>query len=206
MELHTKHFIANKKPYRKYFGVLPVEKKFILLSEYAEFISSLPLKAINTCINKNKLTSKNQIPVLELAMKFTIQRIENDLQANRNNFIIISDRGRLAAMRYVTRKLQAFNYVPSKFKKETYPNPIKLLLEDPMEKESTQSYFIQFSDFISFIVYHKLMKELSINEPSRKIEEFGHDKIDCLFQKVRSIFNLKACSDRREDGIFIYPK
>ena len=74
-ELHTKYLLCNKDPYRKY-GWTDDQKKDIIIA-ITKCIASLKLQIINVIIDKTKFITAHY-PVLENALKYNIQRIEND--------------------------------------------------------------------------------------------------------------------------------
>jgi len=92
--------------------------------------------------------------VLKNALTYSIQRIENDLDKSfgSERFMIISDEGRISKMRDTARMLQRINYIPSQFNCTSYRKEIKTLIEDPLPKNSKESYFIQLADLMAFVV------------------------------------------------------
>lgn len=112
LEMHTKYFVLGKKPYRS-LG-LPEGERIQVMDLFADLIGSLQLKIINVVINKPRLPA-NLTGVLDTAPKFSVQRIENDLDPTQNpeaRFMIITDPGRVGAMRGTTRRVQRINYIP----------------------------------------------------------------------------------------------
>lgn len=74
-EMHTKHFLCDKDPYRKYNW--SINDKQEILKEYTLAISKLDISIINVMIDKRKI-KRNDYKVLENALTYNIQRIEND--------------------------------------------------------------------------------------------------------------------------------
>lgn len=156
-EMHTKLVLLNKGIYRNMS--LNTNKRVELVYEFADFIASLDIHAINVCINKLKINNKNQKiyrNVLDVAVNFNVQRIENYINKKDpgSKFMIITDEGRVGMMKRTTRKIQKINFIPSQYSPTTYRQEIKLLIEDPLPKDSKESYFIQIADFISYFVYY----------------------------------------------------
>lgn len=164
-EIHTRQLLRFKKPYNQIFSSLPKRQKSQwqdghhwakeILDLFAAHIATLNWSAVNVVIVKNNLTAPPYRPVLDYALSFLIQRIENDLAPQNhpaNKFIIIADPGREASMRHIARRLRRFNPVPSQYG-GTRHLPIRSLIEDPLPKDSKQSYFIQAADFIATVAY-----------------------------------------------------
>lgn len=153
LELHTKYFILNKKLYRALS--LSDTQRVTILDLFCDLIASMDVKIINVSIVKDRITSP-AYEVLDTALKYSVQRIENDLNPAQNpqeRFMIITDPGRVGKMRRTTRRIQRINYIPSRFGPQTYRREIRSLIEDPLPKDSKESYFIQLADLVSFVVY-----------------------------------------------------
>ena len=103
--MHTKHFLCDKDPYRKYNW--NKEQKQKILVEFTLAISKLDAKFINVMIDKRKI-KKSDYKVLENALTYNIQRIENDSNG-KWNYIIITDKGRISPMRKTARSIRAYN-------------------------------------------------------------------------------------------------
>ena len=112
-ELHTREFLLNKNPYFNW-GI-PEHDRAKVIELYCQLCAQLDLKIINVVIVKPRIQA-NEFDVLDTALKFSVQRIENDLAAqSQNRFLIITDWGRVGKMRKTTRRVQKINFIPSKF-------------------------------------------------------------------------------------------
>ena len=203
LEFKAREFILNKNPYRK-FNIDDNNRKKIL-EIIADFLGNIEVKFINVVINKKKI-KKDNYPILENALKFNIQRIENDLKIDPlNKFLIITDEGRVGKMRYTTRKIQKINIIPSKFIGR-YRREIKLLIEDPLPKKSQESYFIQMCDFVAFLIYLYGIKKFLNKEWSNRLSTILNlNELIRIINKIKPVLNLKATNEN-EYGIVCYPK
>lgn len=204
-EMHTKQFLTDKNPYRMY-GWTAEQKQDILIA-FTKAIAGLDLKIINVIIDKTKFIV-GDYPVLEKALTYNIQRIENDSKKNEWNYLIITDEGRLAPMRKTARQIRAFNPVQSKYTHKYMNQPITNLIEDIMEKKSSESYFIQIADFVSYFVhlyFDTRIRKKSLPKRVRNVidEVFVGRVLETL--KVNDSLNLKA-NERNNYGLVIYPK
>lgn len=202
-ELHTKHLVRDKGLYRPY-GWTDEQRREIIIA-FTKCIASLDLRIINVIIDKSKIKTEDY-PVLKTALTYNIQRIENDSRGQRN-YLIISDKGRLAPMRKTAREIRAYNPVQSHFGGHQN-QPIKGLIEDIFEKDSAESYFIQICDFISYFsdLYFRAIdkKEALPNRVSRVVDEVFVRKVMATL-KQGEVLNLKASNSHRY-GFVIYPK
>ena len=203
-EMHTKNFLTDKNPYRNYNWSNEIKRNILI--GFIKTISNMDLSIVNVIIDKTKFTNQNY-KVLENALKYNIQRIENDSK-NQWNYIMITDKGRIAPMRKTARLIRAYNPIHSKFSSEYTNQPVCGLIEDIMEKDSRDSYFIQICDFVSYFVhlYHKtVIKGTPFpNRVGRLIDEtFVRSVMATL--KSTNRFNLRA-NPNNSYGLVIYPK
>jgi len=160
-------------------------------------------------INKSKITATSY-DVLENALKYSIQRIENDMRFSllKKNFIIITDEGRIDKMTRTTRAIQRINYIPSHFGPTTYKNDIKFLLEDPLPKKSQNSYFIQICDLLSYVINLYVQRKYCNPQktwPNRVLNVLSYGEEEILLNSIKNVLNLKA-SRNDPYGLVCYPK
>lgn len=201
-EMHTKHFLTDKNPYREYNWT--AEQKVEILKQFTLMISSLNLSTVNVIINKEAI-NVNDYDVLEKALTYNIQRIENDSHGEWN-FILITDKGRISPMRKTARAIRAFNPIQSQF--GGYINkPIKYMIEDVLEKDSRESHFIQICDFISYFVHLYYMTRYKHREmPNRVKNLIDNEFVGRVMATFSSngILNEKASHEKY--GLVVYPR
>lgn len=205
LEIHTRKLLLNKNPYRQ-FGY-DEKKRFAILDAYSKFINTIDIKSISVVINKKNINARNETyykDILGAALTFNVQRIENDIKKMdpTSKFMIITDEGRLTPMRRTARKIQKINFIPSKFTVSSYRQEINLLIEDPLSKNSKDSYFIQIADFIStFVSLYFTPQTLWHN----RLNWLKKTDIKKLIENMKGIFNKEA-SLKNEYGFVCYPK
>ena len=205
MEFHTKHFILNKNPYRKL--QISDDDRLLIIKLFCELISNLDISIINVVINKKNILSQDY-NVLDNALKYSIQRIENDLNKidPSKKFMIITDQGRIGKMRMTARKIQKINFIPSKYNSKPYRQEIKSLIEDPLEKNSKESYFIQLVDLVAFIIYIYSVNKLNVGKVSNRMPKNASMKyVIGLMERLKGSLNLNA-SKSEPYGVVYYPK
>jgi len=204
MEFHTIPFLKNKFPYRNLN--LSDENRLEIFSEMVTFISTMEFTATNVAINKSKIqTSENRI--IEWGFGYSLQRIENTIRNIDPNekYLIISDPGRISTMRSIARKMQRINFIPSMFSQKNYRQEISLMIEDVLEKDSQESYFIQIADVIAFMTSQYLQFELRVGQLPKRIPiKLDRDYIYEKMEILKPILNTKA-SSKNSYGIVIHP-
>lgn len=203
-EMHTKHFLTDKNPYRNYHWS-KAEKQEIIKA-FTLTIAEMDLHIVNVIIDKTRFKDA-KYQVLENALKYNIQRIENDSHGEWN-YLIITDEGRIAPMRKTARVIRAYNPIQSKYSYGFVNQPITNMIEDIMEKNSSESYFIQLCDFVSFFthLYFKL-EYRNENLPKRiaNVIDENFVKRVMITLKQSGRINLKA-NESNPYGLVIYPK
>lgn len=203
-EMHTKHFLTDKNPYRSYQW--SKETKQEILKAFTLTIADMDLKIVNVIIDKTKFKDNNY-RILENALKYNIQRIENDSD-EKWNYLIITDEGRIAPMRKTARAIRSYNPIHSKYSYEFLNQPIANMIEDILEKNSSESYFIQICDFVSFFVHLYFLTEIRKTSLPNRVSKIIDDNFVRRVMatlKTSGCLNLKA-NEANQYGLVIYPK
>ncbi len=208
IEIHAKYFLLNKKPYRQFD--IPDEKRISAVTSLCKLLAFLPVQIVNVAIDKPAIMNKGvrEYGVLNRCLNYSLQRVENDLTRNAagNHFMMITDEGRVGKMRNVAREIRAYNYIPSMFSTGAYRRDSRLLIEDPVPKNSSESYFIQLCDVVAYIVYqHKLLELGRGSMPNRMPPEVNEDKLKKWLDLMGTSLNRRA-SRRDAYGIVTYPR
>ena len=206
MEMHTKPFLLNKNPYRALDFSEAIRTEIVGL--FCRLIAALEVNIINVVIVKPRIQSL-KYQVLDTALTYSIQRIENALNPASHperKFLIITDPGRVGKMRKTARRIRRINFIPSKFSPRAYRREIQTLIEDPLPKDSSESYFIQLADTISFIVYLHALHVTGAGHLSNRLSAIiSPAQIEQWMNMLTPSLNLRA-SSRDAYGIVYHPK
>ena len=204
-EFHTKYFLLNKNPYRQFN--FSDANRITIVDLFCDLIGDLDLRIINVAIIKPRIL-RPDYKVLDTAVKYLVQRIENDLQPSQNpqaKFLMITDPGRIAKMRWTTRRIQQINYIPSRFGPQPYRREITALIEDPLPKDSRESYFIQVADLVVFVVYLRMVFEVGVGRiHGRMPAAVVAPKVEDWLIRLQPSLNLEA-SGTHPFGIVVHP-
>jgi hypothetical protein len=205
-EIHTKHLLLNKHPYRSL--ALSDAERIQIVDVCCRLISSLSARAVNVCIVKPRAKSPTY-KVLRTAVTYSVQRIENDLKPwdnPENQFMIITDTGRVGKMRKTTRRVQVFNPIPSKYTGSSYRREIQSLIEDPLPKDSKESYFIQLSDILAYVVYlYATLQTRVTSFPNRMPAAVDQAKVTEWMDTLTPCLNI-AASGKDPYGVVFHPQ
>src|SRR5947208_11799544 len=78
----------------------------------------------------------------EVAWEFLLQRIERLTTTTRRPLILVHDEGEGAAVRKIARKARRAGSAGSAFGTGHLSRPARLLIDDPIPRDSRQSYFV----------------------------------------------------------------
>jgi hypothetical protein len=96
-------------------------------------------------------------------------------------------------------------YIPSHFGTPSR-REITTLIEDPIQKDSTESYFIQLADFVSFVVYLYAHFRTGVGKlHGRMPTTVDQARVKDWVERMRPSLNTKAAGDD-EFGVKIYPR
>lgn len=123
--------------------------------------------------------------------------LDTRLNAYRSRALIFADQGRETEITGAFRKMNVFNPIPSRFGKwsgatQTKNIPVERIIEDPVFKESHQSYFIQLADCVAFSL---LKREVA---PTLSIKKYG---IHRMFEKNLAGVCFRSASPKDPFGI-----
>lgn len=205
-EMHTNHFLRGKHPYAQLGYSL--QDRVDILGEFCDAIAGLDVRLVNVVVPKPPIRSNNY-DVLDRAVTFSIQRIENDLDPQANpdvRFLFITDQGRVGAMRKTARRIRRYNPIPSiLYPGTTRQRPIESLIEDPLPKDSKQSYFIQMADVVAYVVYLYAHLETGIGRiPNRLQPAVNRQVILDWMNRLRPSLNTAAATSDPY-GVKIHP-
>jgi len=202
LEMHARPFLLKKKPYTG-FGHTP-ETRARLIDEYCLFIGGLDCRLVNVAIVKPRIAFGGY-SVLEKAVSYLTTRIENDMREADDRYVMIVDEGRLKPTRRTTRRLHAFNPVPSQFGGDVQRVETIHMVEDPLPKESQASCFLQLADVVACVVSLYVAEQAGTPVARRLRKVLAVRSVANWMDMLRPSLNLAAC--RRDPyGVMIHPQ
>lgn len=194
-ELHAQSFVrhcSDGSSSRK----LSVAERRDAFASTLRFIATLPIEIINVALN---IADHRDSNAAHLAV---IERLFNRIQTNvsrcapQSHAIVIFDTGKERQVTKLARQLAVFNYIPSQFNRWGDGNRARnivtdRIIEDPVFRDSRESYFLQLVDFAAFAL---LKKEVP---PTEFITRWGYHELFPLLEAVC----CKAAHPRDRYGI-----
>lgn len=170
-ELHASKFVPGRgRP----------AKRAVLKSERAEIFK----KALRFVADSQAFVVVSSVSTSEqFALERLVNRINKTAKARGEQALLFFDEGGEAEIRKRLRRMSVFNPIPSNrgywvdTGKRTKNIPLDFILEDPIFKDSKQSYFIQLADFCAYAC-------LRMEHPIASRSAFG---IDLAYEILRPV-------------------
>jgi Protein of unknown function (DUF3800) len=105
-------------------------------------------------IDKSKCASPDE--VREKAWRHTLERVETFARHNNVTVMLFPDSGEYDRFRKLSREMRRFSQVGAMVGGGTLSRPLStFLIDDPVERDSAQSYFVQLADLNAYAAYRK---------------------------------------------------
>ena len=124
---------------------------FRLLNEICDN-NRLDVRVFAVCIDKRCIEDRSKNP-RDLAWTFALQRVERFLSKMSDFGIILPDDGYPDFIRKKLRQLRRFSIVPSAYTSSFLKRNLKMVIEDPVIRNSKESYFIQITDLLAYAAH-----------------------------------------------------
>jgi len=112
----------------------------------------LGLSSFAVVINKRKLRAGTD--PLDYAWTYVLQRLETLSRKGHDEAIVMHDEGETEAIRKIARRARRFGSSGSLFG-GSRRLPFKGLIDDPVPKNSRQSYFLQLADLSAYAAFRR---------------------------------------------------
>ena len=162
------------------------------------------LQTFGIVINKEELANRGQDEnAREVAWEFLLQRLERLTTTTRTPLMLIHDEGEGAVVRKIARKARRIGSAGSAFGTGHLDRPARLLIDDPVSRDSRQSYFIQLADLSAYAAFRRIHPP-----PPRLTPIVPQDMWDELGAAIYTDANYLARLDHPADpaGVVSWPR
>jgi hypothetical protein len=122
----------------------------------------------------------------DVAWEYLLQRLERRATYERTEILIVHDEGDALTVRGRSRKARRAGSVGSQFGTGQLTVPFTRLLDDPVARDSRQSYFLQLADLSAYAAFRRLYPPPA--RPVQIVPQTMWDEIGAArFSRVRSL-------------------
>jgi hypothetical protein len=164
----------------------------ILYKDIMNFQSSIPIKTFAVAIEKQPASRKGWNPRY-CAWRFAIQRLDTFCRKNQDGThkdercMIFPDEGHGFFIRKIIRAMRRFHHVPKHYGPGTLTIPTSRILEDPNDRKSHESYFIQLCELNAYACHRSKYIEPIINMDTTMWDELQTSVDDVRLLEVNKI-------------------
>lgn len=130
-------------------------QRHAIFRQHMRLAGKLPVRALAVVVRKELVQKKTMNP-RDIAWEFLLQRIERHSTTNNRPVMVVHDEGDSLNIRGLARKARRANSAGSAFGTGRLRLPARLLVDDPVPRQSDQSFFLQLADLVAFAAYRRL--------------------------------------------------
>ena len=123
--------------------------------QHMRLAPKLGLQVFAVVIQKEKILRRSINP-RDVAWEYLIQRLERMSTKSLTPVMVIHDEGDAKKIRTLGGKARRINMPGSAFGTGYLSTPARLIIDDPVPRDSTQSYLVQLADLAAFAAYRRL--------------------------------------------------
>jgi len=112
--------------------------------------------AFSILIDKERIKLRERFEPRPMAWEFAIQRLERFGNAQKDNIHVLPDEGHATFIRKTIRAMRRFSVVPSGSGTGSLKRDALNIIEDPSDRNSKESYFIQLCDLNAYASVRKV--------------------------------------------------
>lgn len=172
-ELHAWKLVSGRG--RIADGIVTKWQRCQVFTEAVQLLTKLPeCRVFNVCFPRKED---------ERAFERLANRINRTLKTWDSYAVLFCDRGKEMAYTKLLRRMGVFNPIPSQYggwglEADLSKNiPIERIVEDPVFKPSSQSYFVQLADFVAYALLRR-------ERPLPSKTKYGIDKVFDLIDPI----------------------
>lgn len=109
----------------------------------------------SVCIVKSRIKNKATTDVREVAWRYAIQRLERFGRSRKDNIHVVPDDGHGDFIRKKIREMRRYSRVPSAYGESTLNRSAENIIEDPSERNSKHSFFVQLADLNAYAAFRR---------------------------------------------------
>jgi Protein of unknown function (DUF3800) len=160
VELKAGYLLRNEGPYFKHHP-LPSDMRRAIYRQSMRLHTKIGLQTFAVLIDKVKLAERRPgVSPRDVAWEYLLQRLErasNSPPLGPTDFLLVHNAGEGDVARLLARKARRHGTAGSQFGTGYLDRPFKRLIDDPIPRDSRQSYFVQLADLAAYAAYRRFL-------------------------------------------------
>lgn len=153
-EIKANYLLRNSGDLRRYR--LGHGARHVIYRAHLRVLHSLGVRAFAIVVDKRANYSSPD-DCFNTAWESLLQRLERTSTKEDTRFIVVHDEGENDAVRKWVRKARRHLTAGSAYGGGTIIAPASLLVDDPVARQSSQSYFIQVADLVAYAAFRSIV-------------------------------------------------
>lgn len=154
-EIKANYLLRNAGPFRR-LG-LSEAARFAVYRQTIRIVPKLGMTVFAVLIRKAELQAKTPgADPREICWEYLLQRLERFMTRSKSPVLVIHDEGEAPMVRRLARKARRAGTAGSAFGTGRLSRPARMLLDDPVPRDSRQSYFLQLADLAAYAAYRRI--------------------------------------------------
>lgn len=155
-EVKANHLLRNAGAFRP-LG-LSEHARFAIYRGHMRLQAKLGLLAFAVVIDKpDLLIRQGPVDPRDVAWEYLLQRLERFTTKNSTEVLLVHDEGDSLRVRKLARKARRAGSAGSAFGTGYLRRPATRVLDDPVPRDSTQSYFLQMADLNAYAAFRHVV-------------------------------------------------
>lgn len=155
-ELKANYLLQNGGPHFSHHP-LSEDARFAVFRQTMRLQPKLELETFAVVIDKKVAAERYpDRPVQDVAWEWLLQRLERRTVYESEYVLLIHDEGEAENVRKLVRKARRIGTAGSKFGTGTLKVPFQKIIDDPVPRDSRQSYFLQLADLSAYAAFRRL--------------------------------------------------
>ncbi len=153
-EVKANYLLRNNGDLRP-LGLAPAARK-IIYRAHMRVLEDLPARAFAVVVDK-RAQSLSPAGYFDLAWETLLQRLERTSTTEEATFAVFHDEGEDDAIRRWVRRSRRHLTSGSAYGPGSLTNPARLLVDDPIPRNSRHSYLIQMADLVAYAAFRAVV-------------------------------------------------
>jgi hypothetical protein len=176
-EIKANYLIRNTGPLRK-LSLSPQQRRWVY-REHFRLLHPMGAEAFGVVVDKAK-TGVAGDACFHMAWETLVQRLERTMRDRQETIMIIHDEGENDAIRKEGRKARRYLTAGRQYGGGHFTMSFPQLIDDPVPRNSQNSYLLQFADLVAYAAWRAYMKPspgVALVAPGNMWNELGQARL-----------------------------